>query len=1616
VCVSVCARVSVRLYVVCVSVCVCVCVCVCVRVCRVSCVSVCVSVCMSCVCVFCVFCVCVCVCVCVSAVFFSKRRWLHPSHIMVLSFAQMDRIVRQFSQHASVALHAALCAIAYVFSRPATPAFHQLVLTLTPAVQATFPSYAVALYLAAIGAAVSEGVAGDLLSLLASYGQPPPLRESSSVASTAQLFDQLGGYVRGIEAVYLSGLKALFAAREVGPDALVDLLERHNAALACGKASSTDVVGVTLLVSVLALTHPTAAVQTAALNLLVALVAAVPEVGMTALTHVLHSLKQTSEPAELLLLITTLPALCVDPLCVTAVIGSLVALSQTPRLIALSLRGLHAVWQIDRRAWPYLQQVLLDRGRIPLELTDEVLISRTFTMSQVFAENPDLGKDFLGFLRDVVLSGTCPTAMAHATEALVSLCESGVLDTENVWAAIRGPLLADSRPAVLAAALIFVTRLLTPVDAILGDAAAHVDDLVTNVKRKELLSLVWSMTASTNAHVATTALDTLACFHPCALHYTTVPSAVDPAIMIPTVSPSPPSTYVQFLTHARLLSTETLTSLLRRRLHWELDAFPRSQRQQWAQGKFRDASTSVVAHDLRAFIADQYSNSPQPLVRATMAFPDLLLEEEFLSLKPASAQRSALRRLKDLLGETSVLFSEWCQVDLSTRAWEVFMATSFRVFVRARLEQASVTPTSAASKPGPGGSVPTAAVTGRSQQGTKSAPKAPAKEAGPTSGPGPSTAARAGEASTSSDVALSVSVSADVIAATQARDDLVQELRNALGEADTNTQANSVRALAALASGMTATGEAFGPAWLERLLATVQQLLSIPTELALTTSAPLFPAPSSHAGEAVLAAAAVGAAHIACTLAERGSPVDSIVLVSVLLFHLRTGFVEGRHTLHLSCLRALVRITPLLSSSVLLLEIAGCAEELLSKPSLSSTVGVSVGRVLGATLERLFACQHHESFRQTWVLVASCSLSPSIPLTSAMLGRAAAFVVGLQSALALQVIEAADVASFLQALVTCAQPQQAQEIYALQEVLVELVTRLGTNPATAPLLNATHKACSPAYIQAHVLSEPTFSSLSPSARASTLRSLAACVSALNMSNSRVTLDPKALPALKLSLSVVDAQTSPALQVLFSSLLLQDTASASMPTSLDYLPDTSLLRSLFDFVRAGCPGAADSVATIGVVLSSLVSHEYLPPVDWSGLFLHICLARPAAAAHCLDFALSMLSQSNTMGNFVRWCTDPVNFLALPIAAQQRLFEQLHAVCLVVGDSSLVLFVNACGPRALQTVHSEIHLAPASEGGAAGESRPPHGVFGKDNESEEDDVQSVDLRTSAMRGFHGCLKRCGDHAPVVAAIRACLLGFYAELDLQHMLAAEMLSSKSAPFQLFTQCLSYLPPTELQAIVTVGEGSTTLAALKAAVIVSRMVRFSSCPVVWLEPALRWLLCTPTATRSRVSDGVDEHPSDSLALDSLIAAELASAFLPVSGSSPSSVATQKQVFDVLEIIRSLTLAKAICNVPLCLYFLTATFAAIACPSAWPSLLPILGPTKPVFPAPFHARSFEAVVSFHTSQALLLLEPLLPRVVQCLSALHALPDSSALSRLFLSLRHLPALALTDFWLLYAQS
>ncbi|XP_035827605.1 focadhesin [Aplysia californica] len=432
------------------------------------------------------------------------------------------------------------------------------------------------------------------------------------------------------------------------------------------------------------------------------------------LPALLYRLGQTRRPEAKLALLEALPGLATHKYCVAPILKIIHTLGQSAELKAVSVRLMTLLWRQQDRCFPHLLKavsephVWTDDNR-----SDEVMLAKASAILDVCKSKPEQhGAEVLAPLSDIfhISSGERNvTSAALALEGLYFLCEAEVIDLKSLWNVLGEKLVHETRPLVMTR----ICRLLSLSQEISKDSEANEDF------QKDALSSLWLYAQSSDVTVQAAAFKALADsnLNPeqiCVSHLprtvteelhqqvevvlnqekaATGAEPVDITVdqMFPKV---PGSCYANILkTLSGRSELEGYRAFVHSLVKNEAASLPRGVFFSSLRRQSVAASKGKSIEAIPAFLTQQYDKCKQPGLRPGLAAGLLFCYDPPVEVSRDGRPRkhyvvrhgkTFLHMFSTLLAEVPVQPSEWHRCSLMPQAWSSFMERLFFSLLESR--------------------------------------------------------------------------------------------------------------------------------------------------------------------------------------------------------------------------------------------------------------------------------------------------------------------------------------------------------------------------------------------------------------------------------------------------------------------------------------------------------------------------------------------------------------------------------------------------------------------------------------------------------------------------------------------------------------------------------------------------------------------------------------------------------------------------------------------------------------------------------------------------------------------------------------------------------------------
>lgn len=213
-------------------------------------------------------------------------------------------------------------------------------------------------------------------------------------------------------------------------------------------------VQIAMIVSALFIKSPGKPWSDQSLRVLQSISKADPQQANYFLPLYIYQLNKNLKPEVKLSIMKAIPSIAQHKFCIPPVLRTIQTFGSTPRLKALSIQLLADLWKIQDRCFPYLLQAISEPASVVLtkEGVDEVKLAKVKAIRDVcLIRGEQHGSDVLSPLSDLLESSTSevdsPVA-SLALEGLYHLCKAEVIDIVSTWSVVGSKLANDPRSIV----------------------------------------------------------------------------------------------------------------------------------------------------------------------------------------------------------------------------------------------------------------------------------------------------------------------------------------------------------------------------------------------------------------------------------------------------------------------------------------------------------------------------------------------------------------------------------------------------------------------------------------------------------------------------------------------------------------------------------------------------------------------------------------------------------------------------------------------------------------------------------------------------------------------------------------------------------------------------------------------------------------------------------------------------------------------------------------------------------------------------------------------------------------------------------------------------------------
>ncbi|KAK1796967.1 hypothetical protein P4O66_008362 [Electrophorus voltai] len=434
-----------------------------------------------------------------------------------------------------------------------------------------------------------------------------------------------------------------------------------------------------------------------ALNTAAGLAEADPAQVPCLLPVLLFKLDRASDPVLCHAVLSTIPKLATHK-----VLRVLQTLAGSPKLRAVALRLLTALWQKQDRVYAEVQKLMtvVEKSSVVVgkEAQWEQVVARGACIRDICRERPyQHGGDMLAAITATLAQcsrGDQATPAALALQGLQELCRAEVVDIGSTWKALSPRLSCETRPLVLKA----TAELLSLVPSL------HVRTEQYENFKSEVVSVLWSHALSQDAVVASSGYRALSEFPESSHSVLHLPEHARPERKEPDPQDDeeneqdedltvPGASYVKLvgLTPRPVLpALETfLTALVRQ----EMSQMPRGVYHSALRGGNLRSDQGKTVAGIPAFMLKTYEKNKQPGLKPGLAAGLLLCYDlpvqtdrdgRPISRFMVSRGRSFQQMLTTFIHEVNIQPSEWHRSLLLPQAWRGFMSRAYHAVLQGR--------------------------------------------------------------------------------------------------------------------------------------------------------------------------------------------------------------------------------------------------------------------------------------------------------------------------------------------------------------------------------------------------------------------------------------------------------------------------------------------------------------------------------------------------------------------------------------------------------------------------------------------------------------------------------------------------------------------------------------------------------------------------------------------------------------------------------------------------------------------------------------------------------------------------------------------------------------------
>ncbi|XP_022331606.2 focadhesin-like [Crassostrea virginica] len=420
----------------------------------------------------------------------------------------------------------------------------------------------------------------------------------------------------------------------------------------------------------------------------------------------IYQMNKDVSPEFKLSIMKAIPSIAQHKFCIPPVLKAIQMFGSSPRLKALSIQLLTDLWKIQDRSFPYLLKAITEPapGVLTIEGVDEVKLAKVKAIRDVcMLRGEQHGSDVLSPLSDILESSTQEEdspVVSLALEGLYYLCKAEVVDILSLWSALGDKLVHDTRS--------IVQERICQLFALLPELEVKTEEF-EKLQHYAVASL-WLFALGPHAAVSIAAWRALSVFNTSSFKLSHIPDQVKEDIvrkaeaMIargdnPDLTVEDVVTDVPGVCFTRLMDIipaqvlEGYSEFLSKQVGSEVRNLPRGVYHTSARRLGVETSQSKTLETLPAFLQQQYDKCRQPGLRPGLAAGLLFTYDPPMEVgrdgRPRvhysiTHSKSFYHMFTTLLHEVIFQPSDWMKVLHLPQAWFAFMDRLFSSAVEGR--------------------------------------------------------------------------------------------------------------------------------------------------------------------------------------------------------------------------------------------------------------------------------------------------------------------------------------------------------------------------------------------------------------------------------------------------------------------------------------------------------------------------------------------------------------------------------------------------------------------------------------------------------------------------------------------------------------------------------------------------------------------------------------------------------------------------------------------------------------------------------------------------------------------------------------------------------------------